>query len=1057
MAIGYLVTLGNGALERGDVIATTAASFSDTATRLGAGTWTISGVVEGQSVTNYQLAGTYYLSGTSVYFVPDSTVTAVTAATVGWAPAYNTATTFSGSGGGNTWTGSGANETAFGNGGNDSLLGNGGADVLNGGIGNDTLNGGDGNDRLIGGPGSDSLIGGTGTDVADYSAETANLTVNLTTGAVSGGNATGDVLSGVEGVIGGSGNDTLIGFDSMSGDPFAGGSTNVLDGGAGNDRIEGYAGNDSLFGGDGADTIFGLGNGAQDGTDDDFISGGAGNDLIDGDRGNDSIEGGSGNDTILAGTGNDRVLGGSGLDSIEGGAGADWIDGGADADVIKGDLGNDTLFGGTGNDTITGGPDSQSSTPLDLRLDWTADGRVNGTNAVGGFTTNMGGVNAKVTITDPPGGATLSSANISTTQTYVTGGTDPNSSLQLTASGTGTNSVTRIDFTGVAGSGQSDQVQNVSFFINDIDGTSGGWRDVLTINAWDENGVAVPVSITLFGNDSAAGNTITALIDPDDPNQPDGSALVQIAGPVKRLEITYANALSTTQIIYYSDISAQSIPLPANDDDLIYGGDGNDVLFGALGNDTIDGGNDADSISGGAGDDSLLGGAGDDTLDGGTGNDTLDGGLGNDQLSGADGDDVLAGGEGDDTLTGGIGDDRLFGDAGADSLVGGDGADLIEGGLGDDILFGDAGADTLSGGAGNDTLNGGTGNDQLSGDEGADSLVGGEGDDTLSGGIGDDRLFGDAGADSLAGGDGADLVEGGLGDDILFGDDGADTLVGGVGNDTLTGGAGADLIQGGDDQDRIIVQTQADGFGDVVDGGAGGAVDYDVLDLSQSGPLHRKIFTTPNQENGYVEFLDAQGNVIGTLTFTDIEKIICFAAGTRIATPFGAQPVETLRPGDLVLTRDNGPQPIRWVGARTVAAQGDLAPIRFETGALGNSRPLLVSPQHRMLCDDWRAQMLFGETEVLVAAKHLVNDRTIRRAPGGLVSYHHILFDRHEIVMAEGVASESFHPGDEALSALDGAARGELLRLFPELVTGSGARLMLARRALRGFEGRLLA
>lgn len=142
-------------------------------------------------------------------------------------------------------------------------------------------------------------------------------------------------------------------------------------------------------------------------------------------------------------------------------------------------MGNDTLFGGTGNDTITGGPDSQSSTPLDLKLDWTADGRVNGTNAVGGFTTNMGGVNAKVTITDPPGGATLGSANISTTQTYVTGGTEPNSSLQLTASGTGTNSVTRIDFTGVAGSGQSDQVQNVAFFINDIDGSSGAWRDVL--------------------------------------------------------------------------------------------------------------------------------------------------------------------------------------------------------------------------------------------------------------------------------------------------------------------------------------------------------------------------------------------------------------------------------------------------------------------------------------------------------------------------------------------------------------------------------------------------
>ena len=107
-------------------------------------------------------------------------------------------------------------------------------------------------------------------------------------------------------------------------------------------------------------------------------------------------------------------------------------------------------------------------------------------------------------------------------------------------------------------------------------------------------------------------------------------------------------------------------------------------------------------------------------------------------------------------------------------------------------------------------------------------------------------------------------------------------------------------------------------------------------------------------------------------------------------------------------------------------------------GALGNTRPLRVSPQHRMLLQGWQAELLFDEAEVLVAAKLLVNDQTIRREEGGpeangMVTYHHMLFDAHEIVLAEGAPSESFHPGHVGWGALAEEAREEILTLFPAL------------------------
>ena len=126
-----------------------------------------------------------------------------------------------------------------------------------------------------------------------------------------------------------------------------------------------------------------------------------------------------------------------------------------------------------------------------------------------------------------------------------------------------------------------------------------------------------------------------------------------------------------------------------------------------------------------------------------------------------------------------------------------------------------------------------------------------------------------------------------------------------------------------------------------------------------------------------------------------------------IDTISGARAIETLNVGDLIETLDDGAQPIRLIVRDTFRAVGDLAPIRFATGAIGNDAPLLVSPQHRMLISGWQAELFYGQEEVLVAAKHLVNDTSITRQEGGMIDYIHLLFDTHQIVFGAGVPSES--------------------------------------------------
>jgi Ca2+-binding RTX toxin-like protein len=317
-----------------------------------------------------------------------------------------------------------------------------------------------------------------------------------------------------------------------------------------------------------------------------------------------------------------------------------------------------------------------------------------------------------------------------------------------------------------------------------------------------------------------------------------------------------------------------------------------------------------------------------------------------------------------------------------------------------------------------------------------------------------------AAADHIDGGIGNDQIYGGAGNDTILGGDGNDTVTGDAGNDVTTGGGGADSLSGGDDRDTFLGGT----VGDVVDGGEGGD-DHDTLDLTGAGPL-RIIYDTGNPESGVVNFLDGAGAVTGTMAFHNIENVIpCFTPGTLIATPKGERPVEDLRPGDRVITRDSGIQEIRWVGRKALDRQAllsspHLKPILIRQGSLGHGLPerdMLVSPNHRLLVANDMTALYFDAHEVLVAAKHLVNNKGIRAVESLGTSYIHFMFDRHEVVLSNGAWTESFQPGDYTLKGMGNAQRTEIFELFPDLKCQDGLdAYAAARKTLKKHEAALL-
>ncbi|GIT90473.1 hypothetical protein JANAI62_00450 [Jannaschia pagri] len=465
-----------------------------------------------------------------------------------------------------------------------------------------------------------------------------------------------------------------------------------------------------------------------------------------------------------------------------------------------------------------------------------------------------------------------------------------------------------------------------------------------------------------------------------------------------------------------------------NGPDSLVGTQDDDTLRGNGGDDTLRGLDGADSLDGGNGNDSIAGGDGDDTLDGGDNDDTLKGDGGADSITGVNGADSISGGAGDDTLKGGSQDDTIGGGADDDSIEGGSGDDLIGGGAGNDSLTGDDGEDTIYGEGGDDfidesfdgsrnRLDGGDGQDAILGGSLEDTICGGDGDDFIDAGTGGDHVDGGAGDDTIIAGGGSDYVDGGTGDDnITFGgyDGGNDTIafdVGG-GTDTVLGwNPQEDLIHIGDltQDDITLTQVSPKIWQISVDGGDPDDVltlDYDFFwnqNLTEDD-LRARILTSADEPRPEKP---------------DVADPPCFTPGVRILTTDGLVRVEHLIPGQMVVTRDHGPLPLQRLLETTIdptvmSDMPNLRPVVFPAGSIAPGIPprrMRVSPQHGIL-------LSLPSGPAVIRARHIVEHANIghrQRAPSQPVRYLHLLLERHALVQADGIWSESFYPGPQTL------------------------------------------
>ncbi|MQQ07418.1 type I secretion protein [Epibacterium sp. SM1979] len=534
----------------------------------------------------------------------------------------------------------------------------------------------------------------------------------------------------------------------------------------------------------------------------------------------------------------------------------------------------------------------------------------------------------------------------------------------------------------------------------------------------------------------------------------------------------------------------------SGDDDLVLAGDGADTVLSGAGADTVFGGSGADSIQGGSGGDLLYGDSqNEDALSGGEATIT-DGNVAetdegftvtaqaiggsadaasissygsNFGVSGAisDSDSGISAQIGYDKATGTS--EKLFVDFDQETTSASFDFDhLYTSGFGEEghwavyndgvlVAEGDFTEDTGGSGSGSVTISGVGAFDQLvlsaniqtDGSDGSDYTVNqitftipvvtpDPYADTIEGGAGDDSIFGEGGDDSLVGGSGADSIEGG---------DGDDTLVIGQGDFAL-GQDGDDYFQ--------FVDTGDLGAGSVtVTGGDDGQTVGDTLDFNgqlSPGTLNITAVAGDGSLTGTATLLDGT-----TVSFSGIEAIICFAKGTCIDTDQGPRAVEDLRPGDLVRTQDNGFQPVVWSGQSKVPGQGRATPICLEPEFTGGSCDLVLSPQHRVLIQNHAAELLFDSSEVLVPAGALITDPHVTTAPCAQVTYVHLLLPEHEIIFANGVAVESFFPGQQALSALPLLQRFDLTRTLAASGRAVSDYVQTARPCLNSYEYRLLA
>ena len=936
-----------------------------------------------------------------------------------------------------------ANDIVYGGSGNDQITTGQGNDWADGGTEADSIDGGSGNDSLFGGAGNDTLFGGADSAAVTYTASYTEITTPTQAVIGSSGRPNFSVFSTSNETLTTGTNGTVSGFllgDVNSVETHTHTASSQISGGrflfngvSGTETltisIDGVAQNLSTaiangtvtFNGagvyqiNGAGQIVRIGSGTTSATvgilninvpytsislagTGSTTSAGMWYEYYVNTQPNNVAAATGGNDVLSGGDGNDVLFGGNGQDDLSGDAGNDSLSGGDGADTLNGGLGADTLDGGADADILYGGDDNDSLIGGDG-----ADTLFGGTGA-----DQIDGGNGNDALYGDAGNDSV----------FGGAGAD-------TLYGGLGNDV-------LSGGADGDQIfgdDGVDVLVGDLG------NDLLSGGAGADQ---------LFGGDG--NDTLQGGADHD---------------------------------VLQGDQGNDSL-LGEDGNDSLQGNTGDDTLTGGLGNDTLDGGADADLLSGGDGNDSLIGGDGLDTLFGGAGVDWLDGGIGN---------DVLNGEAGNDTLVGGLGNDQIFGGTENDvvQFANGWGSDIAQGGenAGDfdqldlgaattnlTVTFTGSEAGTATDGTNTvafsefERVTLGSGADLLNGAAAASMIhaEGGAGNDTMVGGSGNDSLYGGLGVDSLSGGLGDDRMSGEDGDDRLQGGVGNDSLFGGDGNDLLIGGAGTDSISGGFGNDTITIGTGTDGFGDTVAGGEN-VGDFDVLDLTAWGwALTNVIYDPLNAENGTVQFLDSGGAVIGTMTFTGIEQVIpCFTPGTLISTERGEVAVEDLRVGDRVVTRDNGFQTLRWVGSKRLSladliVNPALRPVEIGAGALGHGLPIramTVSPQHRMVIEGARAEMLFGEPEVLVAATHLTSLPGVEVKLSAAVRYVHVMFDRHEIICANGAWTESFQPAQRMLDGMDRAQADEVLAQFPELA-GQEFDFPAARLSLKAHEARVL-
>ncbi|MCQ0969581.1 Hint domain-containing protein [Paracoccus sp. TK19116] len=309
------------------------------------------------------------------------------------------------------------------------------------------------------------------------------------------------------------------------------------------------------------------------------------------------------------------------------------------------------------------------------------------------------------------------------------------------------------------------------------------------------------------------------------------------------------------------------------------------------------------------------------------------------------------------------------------------------------------------------------------------------------------------------------------------------------------GGGGADTLTGGAGNDRFVISGTTGDSVFISDFGAGETsgtnddnTDNDFVDLTQwynastladynlrngTNFAFANAALANDAQDGNLSFIAQQGGPTVTFSLsgtgamdTEHTGVTCFTRGTPIEVDGGEVAIEDLSAGDLVMTLDHGLQQVRWIGSRKIdatelAANPKLRPIRIMAGALGRGLPqqdVLVSPQHRVLVRSKIAERMFGQAEVLAAAKQLLLLDGIDVAMDvDEVEYFHILFDSHQIVFACGAPMESFYTGKQALRMMSPEAREELFSILPQLAEMDADSMIPARHLVPGRQARKLS